>query len=455
MTALPHNGWLPRDHQDKLWNYLQAGGKRAMAIWHRRAGKDEVCLHHLATSAMRRKANYFYALPEYNQGRKSIWNAVNPHTGNRRIDEAFPAGIRESTNDSTMFIRFVNGSTFQVIGSDQYNTSMVGSSAAGIVFSEWALCNPSAWAYARPMIEENNGWAIFITTPRGRNHAHEMYKYAGQSRDWFCELLTAEETRAMSHEALDEARQEMVALYGGDAGHGMWRQEYFCDFNSALLGAFYAREMSDVRSEGRVDEIEPILDRPVNCAWDLGMADDTVVIWWQAVGGQLFILDALVASGVSVEWYRDEIFKREQERGWIHGADYVPHDANVKEWGTGRTRIETMRTLGLNPTSVPHLSMNDGINAVRRTLPLCVFHPRCEDTLISALEQYRREWDDDKKAFRASPLHDWSSHPSDAFRYMSLAWRPAPLRIVKVPKREGFYIPPPDEDRGRFKGIRL
>jgi hypothetical protein len=385
MTELPHNGWLPRDHQDGLWNYLQDGGKRAMAIWHRRAGKDEVCLHYTAMAAMRnRPANYAHVLPEFNQGRRSVWNAVNPHSGKRRIDECFPLSIRESTNDTSMFIRLINGSTWSVLGSDTYDTSMVGSSLAGIVFSEWALSNPSAWAYARPMVEENNGWAVFITTPRGRNHAFEMYKHASQSPDWFCELLTAEQTGALSCDALDEARDEYVALYGEDAGHAMWRQEYFCDFNSALLGAFYSREMAEVRNEGRILECEALPDQFVHRSWDLGVRDDTSIFWFQAQGAQLIILDCYSASGAGLEHFAEVIEKREREHGWLHGSDYVPHDAKVKEWGTGRTRVETMRQMGLKPILVPLASVQDGINAVRRTLPLCVFHPRCEEG-ISAL----------------------------------------------------------------------
>ena len=213
-TTLPHNGWTPRVHQMPLWNYLRAGGKRALAVWHRRAGKDDVCLHHTAIAAMERVGNYAHCLPEFLQGRRAIWTAVNPHSGQRRIDEAFPPSIRSSTNDTTMFIRFINGSTWSVVGSDTYDTSLIGSSYAGITFSEYALSNPSVWGYTRPMLEENDGWAIFITTPRGRNHAFEMYKYALKTPSWFCELLTAKDTDMLSDETLAETLAEMQSLYG-------------------------------------------------------------------------------------------------------------------------------------------------------------------------------------------------------------------------------------------------
>jgi len=449
---IPRLGWTPRPHQMPLWNYLHDGGKRAIAVWHRRAGKDEIALHHTAVSAFRKIGNYWHCLPEYAQARKAIWTAVNPHTGARRIDEAFPLELRESTNDHEMFIRLINGSTFQCIGSDQYSRT-VGSSAAGVVFSEYALSNPSAWAYMRPMLEENDGWAVFITTPRGRNHAKALYDYAAQRDDWFSELLPVSATGALSVEQQANALAEYKALYGVDAGQAAYDQEYEVSFSASIPGSFYAAEMALVRAEGRIiADVEALPDRPVHRAWDLGVTDSTSIWLYQTQGGQIVLLDHITSNGVGVEWYRDELFRLYEQRGWMHGNDYVPHDAKVKEWGSGRTRVETMSGLGLSPMLVPLSTVEDGINAVRRMLPLCIFHPRCEDGGISALEQYRREWDDDKKCFKPTALHDWTSHPADAFRYLAMSYKPAPPRLIKPPKLEGWVIPQPLEQR---RGIRL
>ena len=198
----------------RLWQHLQAGGDRALAVWHRRAGKDEICLHHAAVSMIRRPGNYWHCLPEYNQGRKAIWTAINANTGKRRIDEVFPDQLRENVSDNEMFIRFRNGSTWQVVGSDRYDATL-GGGVAGITYSEWALSNPSAWAYHRPMLVENKGWAAFITTPRGHNHAKALFDHASQNPNWFCELLTARDTHALSDAELDDALREYQALYGG------------------------------------------------------------------------------------------------------------------------------------------------------------------------------------------------------------------------------------------------
>lgn len=415
------NGWVPRPYQRPLWDYLEKGGKRAISIAHRRWGKDDVALHRTAIAMHERVGSYWHCLPEYAQARKAIWTAVNPHTGKRRIDEAFPHELRESTNDQEMFIRFKIGSTWQAIGSDRYN-SLVGAGVAGFVGSEWALANPSAWAYIRPMLEENNGWAAFITTPRGRNHAHAMYEMAANNPRWFAEVSTVHNTGALSPEQITESMAEYVALYGADLGRAQFQQEYECSFNAAILGAFYALEMLAVRAEGRIEDDLQAIDAPVHRAWDLGVRDDTSIWFWQVVGGQIFILDCYSASGVGLEHYASVIDEKYTKNNWQHGIDYVPHDARVKELGTGRTRVETMESLGLRPRLVPNAGLLDGINAARQTLPRVVFHGRC-DAGMSALEQYRREWNDDQKIFRQAPLHDWTSHYADSFRYLALAWR--------------------------------
>lgn len=419
-VEIPHQ-WNPRKYQRPMWDYLERGGKRAIGMWHRRAGKDDVLLNWAAVSAMQRPASYWHALPEYSQCRKAIWTAVDPQTGVRRIDQAFPAAIRENFNEAEMFIRFKNGSTWQLVGSDRYN-SLVGAGVAGVAFSEFALANPSAWGYIRPMVEANNGWAAFISTPRGRNHFKDLFELAQRSPAWFAESLSIHDTGALDADQIAEAIAEYCALYGEDIGRAQFDQEYLVSFNAAILGAFYTREMLAVRSEGRIDPTLAAIDAPVHRAWDIGVRDDTTIWWFQVVGRQVYILDCYSASGVGVDHYAEVIAKRAAEHGWQSGTDFVPHDARVKEWGTGRTRVETMQQLGLRPSVVSGVGLLDGINAARLTLPRCVFHDRC-DAGIAALEQYRREWDDDDKAFKDKPLHDWTSHYADSFRYLALAWR--------------------------------
>ncbi len=440
--------WYQRPFHEYLVNTPSA---RAIEIAHRRWGKDEIVLGAFCELAHKRIGSYWHCLPEYNQGRKAIWTAINANTGKRRIDEAFPPEIRENTNDTEMFIRLKCGSTWQVIGSDRYDAT-VGAGPVAIAYSEWALSNPSAWAYHRPMLEENGGSAAFITTPRGRNHAKSMYDMAKNNPRWFAEVSTIHDTGALSPAQIEESLTEYIALFGEDIGRAQFEQEYECSFNAAILGAFYAREMVMVRKEGRIAEIEAE-PRAVHTAWDIGVKDDTSIWWFQVVGAQVFILDCYTASGAGVDHYAEVCAKRAQEHGWVRGVDFVPHDAKVKEWGTGRTRVETMKGLGLNPWVVPMATKMDGIQAARTTLARCVFHPRCEAIGIAALEQYRREWDDEKKTFKASEVHDWSSHPADAFRYLAMAWKSIPETPVErrppvAPVGKIYAPPPPEQARG-------
>ena len=188
MEVVLPNRWRPRPYQQRLWNYLEAGGKRAVGVWHRRAGKDEVCLHWAACAAMQRVGNYWHMLPEASQARKAVWDAVNPHTGLRRTAEAFPPSILVGQRDDDMRLTLINGSTWQLVGADRFD-ALVGSPPIGLTFSEFSLTNPAAWDYLRPIPAENGGWSIFMMTPRGRNHAWKLYEMARSNPDWFEELV--------------------------------------------------------------------------------------------------------------------------------------------------------------------------------------------------------------------------------------------------------------------------
>jgi phage terminase large subunit len=402
-----------------LWSYLKNGGTRAIEIWHRRSGKDEIALHWAAVAAHERVATYWHMLPEYAQGRKAIWTAVNAHTGRRRIDEAFPFELRANTNEQEMFIRFKCGSTWQVVGSDRYNAA-VGSPPAGVTFSEWALADPASWGYLAPIVVENAGWAIFITTSRGRNHAKSMLDAARTSPEWHAQVLTADDTGAISKAAIDAQRKEYHAIFGEDAGDALIEQEYYCSFEAAVLGAYWGKELALAERQGRVCKVDIDPDYPVNTAWDIGI-DDPMALWCFQVGhGVVNVVDYYESSGHGLDHYCGWL----DDRGY-HGIDWVPHDAKVREVGApgGRTRIETMIKLGRKPRLQPDHKLMDGINAGRTTIPLARFDAeRCAKGL-DALREYKAEWDMGTRAFRKTPKHDWASHGADAWRGLSMSWR--------------------------------
>lgn len=421
---LPHN-WRPRPYQMPLWHYLEGGGKRAINIWHRRAGKDDVCLHWAAVQAFERPATYWHMLPEYAQGRKAIWTAVNPHTGKRRIDEAFPKELRASTNEQEMFIRFKSGATWQVVGSDRYD-STVGSPPAGVTFSEWALANPAAWAYISPILLENNGWALFITTSRGRNHAKSMLDMARTESDWFAQVLTVEDTGAMSLESVEKQRREYYGIYGQDAGDALIEQEYFCSFEAAVLGAYYGREMVEAERNGRICDVPYDQTRPVHVSWDLGVGDDMALWFWQVYHDRLHVIDYYQANGYAIGHYVDV----KKQKGYNYGDDWVPHDGRVRdlsdvgdEKGLARQRISVMMSLGLRPRLILDHKREDGINAARVTLPYCHFDKTRTAKGLECLREYKREWDEKNRTFKNTPLHNWASHGADSFRHLAMAWK--------------------------------
>ncbi|HEX2725837.1 MAG TPA: hypothetical protein VHN20_08470, partial [Beijerinckiaceae bacterium] len=434
-TEPPAEGWQPRAYQKAVWRYFEGGGKRACCVWHRRAGKDEFCLHLAAIKAHERPATYWHMLPEAAQARKAIWQAINPHTGRRRIDEAFPLPLRSFTRENEMMIGFKSGSTWQVVGSDNFN-SLVGSPPAGVVFSEYSLANPSAWSYLRPILAENGGWAAFIYTPRGPNHGQDLYNDARANKDvWFAERLTVDDTGAIPPATLAQERREMIANHG-DRGEALFAQEYYCSFTAAIIGAYYGREMEEAEKAGRIRAgvYDPTIE--VHTAWDIGLSDHTAIWFYQQHGLDIRLVDFYCANGFGLDHYAKVL----QSKGHKYGRHYWPHDGANGEWGSGKTRIETANGLGLNPLIVRKMPVEDGINACRKILPRCWFdRDKCAEG-VKALQLYQREWDDDRKVFYERPLHDFASHPADAFRTLAVGLQEPSAGAKALPKRDTKWV---------------
>lgn len=411
--VLPNN-WRPRPYQMAAWKYLENGGRHAELIWHRRSGKDEISLHRTAIAAHERIAGYWHMLPEAAQARKAIWEAINPHTGERRIDEAFPPAIRETTREQEMFIKFKCGSTWQVVGSDNFN-SLIGSPPVGIVYSEWALANPMARAMLRPIILENKGWQIFITTPRGKNHAYRTFKAAEKNESAFAQKLTVHDTGTLSPEDLEVERQAYIDDFDEDQGTALFEQEYLCSFDAAILGAYYGKLLQTAEKEGRICNVPYEPGLPVHTAWDLGIGDSTAIWFVQQHAMECRVIDFYEASGAGLDHYAKVL----REKPYAYGEHILPHDVMVSDLSTGRTRYQTLAGLGISARVLGREGVDDGIQAARRLIPQCWFdEKKCEHGL-DALRQYRREYDDKLKTFRDRPLHDWTSHAADAFRYLA------------------------------------
>lgn len=436
---LPAYGWKPRPMQMPVWlefgRFLNGdGGRNRFALtWHRRFGKDEIALRMACMSAMVKPASYWHMLPEASQARKAIWDAVNPHTGRKRIDEAFPKEIRKRTRDDMMLIEFVNGATWQVLGSDNYN-SLVGSPPYGVVLSEYALADPNAWAFLRPILAENGGWAVFISTPRGRNHFAKLYDYAmTDPTNWFAQRLTVEDTGALSAEMIDKERRELAAERGDSEAAAIIAQEYYCDFNAAMPGAYYAEILSRAEREGRIAPLPWVPGLPVGTAWDIGASDSTAIWFWQEVNGRVRIVNYLEAAGVGLEYY----IKKVQSLPYVYADHALPHDAGHQRLGMTVDSISAM--LSRQGLRNRVLSRDDdlsvAINNTRQFLATVEIttdpEPLPGETRddararmgrgLDAIRQYRRRWSEKNQRYDDKPLHDWCSHAADAVRYLARA----------------------------------
>lgn len=427
------NNWNPRQHQRALWDYLEGGGKRAVEVAHRRWGKDDVALHWTASSAHEVVGNYWHMLPLANQARKAIWDAINPHTGIRRIDEAFPLAIRESTRESDMFIRFRCGSTWQVLGSDNY-LAQIGSPPVGVVFSEWSLADPEVWSQLRPILRENNGWALFIYTPKGKNHGWTTLKFAESEPGWYHDVQPASQTGMFTEQALAEELREYISEYGDDDGRAYFDQEYNCSFNAPLLGSYYGSYLGKARAEQRISVVPYEPGLPVNTGWDLGRSDDTAIWFAQRQGVHLRVIDYYKSSGHTMDHYARML----QNKPYVYAAHYLPHDASNQVMHAPDSLAIQLMNLGIKNVQVmANDDVEKGIHAVRQLLPITYFDEKACAVGLSSLESYHREWDDKRKMFRDVPCHDWAAHGADAFRTLAMGLPPA---LAYMPKPEPQQI---------------
>lgn len=293
-VRIPYN-WRPRQYQLPAWLYLERGGRHAELVWHRRAGKDDVGLHYAAHSIVRQPATYWHMLPEAAQARKAIWEAVNPHTRKRRIDEVFPHAIRASTRENEMLIKFFNGATWQVVGSDNYD-SLVGSPPYGVVFSEWALAKPEARDFIRPAIIENGGWQIYNTTPRGPNHALKSLRSAQNDPDAFAQVLPATDTDVFTPEQLEKERLHLIATRGEEIGQAIYEQEYLCSFTVIIAGlaVFDRKRLSAARAEC----YSPLYRAEIINGKIVERSNGRLSVWYPPNNGGRFVMGADVAEGV-------------------------------------------------------------------------------------------------------------------------------------------------------------
>lgn len=372
-------------------------------VAHRRAGKTVACVNDLLKAAIRSRkqdARYAYIAPTYTQAKAVAWDYL------RRYASVIP-GVQ--FHETELRCDLPNGARIRLYGADNPD-SLRGIYLDGVILDEYGDAEPRVWSEVlRPALSDRKGWAVFIGTPRGRNHFADLYDRARTDPEWLVMTLRASETGLLEQSELDAARRAM--------DDDTYAAEFECSFAASAPGAYYARHLERAEADKRIGRVPHEPGISVNTAWDLGIGDSTAIWMFQLVGREIRLIDHIEAASVGLDWYVNQL----RMKPYTYGQHILPHDIEVKELGTGRTRLETLRSLGLGQIKIiAQQSVDDGINAVRNILGRCWFDAdRCAGG-IKALRAYRSEWDDKRRVLRPRPLHDWASHSADAMRYLAL-----------------------------------
>jgi phage terminase large subunit len=376
-----------------------------------------------AVNECKPEGRYAFIFPQRNQAKDTAWHYL------RRYAEPL---LAKPPNESELRVDLVNGSMVRLYGADNPD-ALRGPYLDGVVLDEFADMKPEVWhEVVRPMLADRRGWATFIGTPKGKNELFRLYESAKRDPAWFRMMLRASDSGIISPAELADLRREM--------GEDQYQQEFECSFEAAIKGAFYAEEMRIMLNEGRICPIEIEKDVRVHTAWDLGVSDSTAIWFIQCVGRERRLVDYYESSGVGLNHYVDVLHDKRRKYDWTYGDHFFPHDIKVREFTSGKSRLNTLAGLGIEATVVPQCDELDGINVVRRMLGRVWLDPvRCERGL-EALRGYRREYDERLRDWKKSPLHSWESHGASALRYFATGFddtpsAPAPRRRDSEPRR--------------------
>jgi hypothetical protein len=391
--------YKPREHQLKVHELLE--GKRfAVVVAHRRFGKTVAALNHLIREAVlneKETPRYAYIAPTYGQAKRVAWDYLVKYTT--------PLG--GTNNISELRVDFW-GRRIQLYGSDNPD-SLRGQYFDGVIIDEVGDQNPKIWTdIVRPALTDRKGWCLFIGTPKGHNHFKELRDRAEKEDGWGLLEFKASETGVVDDTELKAAKNEM--------GEDKYRQEFECSFDAAVEGSYYGQILNELEDKKHMQEIPREEISRTFTAWDLGMGDSTSIWVAQLVGTEVRLLDYYENHGVGLDHYVKWI----KDNDYLKAEHILPHDVRVRELGTGKSRLEMLEESGLEVKIAPRMGLDDGIQAVRRLLPRCWFNVPKVQTGLNCLRNYRRDYDEKRKIFYERPLHDWSSHGSDSFRYLAL-----------------------------------
>lgn len=423
----------PRHYQQKFYQAFKNGQQRRfILIGPRRMGKDVLSWNCILIGAMKRVGTYLYILPTYESARGIIWNCILSN-GIKMVDFIDPKLIAKK-NEQLMQITLINGSQIKLCGSDNYNNSIVGRTASGMVFSEFALQDPMAWEYASAILGESDGWALFVSTVRGKNHLFDLYEAAlNDPKDWYVEKLTYDDTQHMSKENWERELKTHSWDY--------IQQDYYCNFNLGIEGTIYGKYIDKLKINGQIATV-PFQSRyRVNTAWDIGN-DCTSIIFWQVCGPNINVIDYYEQSNKNLEFFVNFVESKARDNDWMYNKHFFPHDMEIRDWGSlgpRFSRIFKVQQMGLKGCIVvPKVSHEDGIELVRSELSRCFFDEKKCAQLIKCLENYRLGFDSEKRVYTRVPVHNWASHGSSAMKYLCLGIPQAGVETTKEELKERY-----------------
>lgn len=402
MAAGPVNVVIPYVPRQLFRPFHDRKQRFSCEVVHRRAGKTVSRVNDLIRCAMteeRERPRFAYIAPFLKQAKAVAWDYLKFYS--------HPLVQYGATfNESELRVDYPNGAQIRLYGADNPD-SLRGIYLDGVVFDEFGTMDPRIWPVVRPALSDRLGWADFIGTPNGHNEFYETFQKAkANPSEWYAALHKASETGLIAGHELEAARRSMTA--------DQYEQEYECSFEAAIQGAYYGKEMAEAEKDKRIGRVPYDKASDVITAWDLGIGDATAIWFCQQIGQEYHLIDYLENSGVGLDWYARAV----KEKPYVYSAHILPHDVEAKELGTGKSRKEVLSELGIKATVAPRLRLEDGISAARLSFNRCWFDAEKCARGIEALKQYRTEYDEQRKVFRDKPLHDWTSHGADAFRYL-------------------------------------
>ena len=411
--TIPYN-FTPRSYQLPVLRALDSGAKRAVAVWHRRSGKEKTFINYTARKCIDRVGTYFYAFPTYTQAKRAIWDGRDrdgfPFLGH------FPREIVKAKDSQELKLTLINGSIFQLVGTDNID-SLMSTNPLGVVFAEYSLQDPRGWDYIRPILRENGGWAVFDYTPRGKNHGYTLYEMARKlmaegDPDWYAERLGVRETGVLTEADIDAERKS-----GMD--EEMIQQEYYVSFAGAQQGSIFGKQLDEAEREGRICAVPWQRECAVDTWWDIGTGDATAIWFTQNVGREIHVIDYYenAGAGLGVDHYARHL----QTLPYVWGTHTGPHDLNNHQFAAGgRSTREVAAQLGLQFKVNPRRpDKQESIQAARVLLPRCWFDRAKTERGRLALVSYHRVWDERRRMFSDAPYHDWASNGSDAFQELA------------------------------------